>query len=253
VSPDHDLAANWRNGAAYAPLLLADRSVFAWEWLRRDPLYRRAAEGSVLRKWSPEAEKWGLVAFEAPDLSGAAARPVWSAAAHPAVLPVLARARAAYGDSFELERVSALSTMVAVPGRGEHLLISDGRRTIRLDVLAGTLAGGPVELRYLLNGLAAAEKPLLTLRRFLALARTSDFARSLHPREPRARRWVLMLRAWDAACAGADQREIAQWLLSRQAGEPRWRSLAPSVRSQVQRLVQGARLMARGGYRRLLG
>jgi hypothetical protein len=27
---------DWRDAAAYAPLLEADRSLFAWEWLRRD-------------------------------------------------------------------------------------------------------------------------------------------------------------------------------------------------------------------------
>jgi hypothetical protein len=252
VSQDHDLAADWRNAAAYAPLLDADRSVFAWEWLRRDPLYRKAAEGSAWRKWSPEAEKWGLVAFEAPDLFAPAARPVWSAAAHPGVLSVLARGRAADGDSFELERVAALSTIIAVSGRSEHLLISDGRRAVRLDVLAGSVNEGPAELRYLLSGLAAAEKPLLTLRRFLALARTGRFARSLHPREPRARRWVLMLRTWDAVRTGADQRQIAAELLSRTAAEPRWRSLAPSLRLQAQRLVHAARRMAAGAWRELL-
>ena len=252
MSPDENLAADWRNAAAYAPLLDADRSVFAWEWLRRDPLYRQAAEGTSCRTWSPLAERWGLVAFESASLPGPAARPVWSAAAYPPVLPVVASGPASAADTFDLEQLAALSTIVAVPGRGEHLLISDGRRTVRLDVLAGTLASGPVELRYLLNGLAAAEQPLLTLRRFLALARTGDFARSLHPREPRARRWVLMLRAWDAACAGADQRHTAEELLSRTAGEKRWRSLTPSLRSQAQRLVHAARRMAAGAWRDLL-
>jgi hypothetical protein len=119
-------------------------------------------------------------------------------------------------------------------------------------VLAGTLARGPTRLHYLLGGLASAEKPLLTLQRLLELARAGRFSRSLHPREPRARRWVLMLRAHDAIRAGTDQREIAQVLLNGVAGEPRWRSESPSLRSQAQRLVRGARLMARDGYRTLL-
>ena len=236
----------------YAPLLPGDRSVFAWEWLRRDPLYKKAAEGSAGREWSPEAERWGLVTFEAPGISALWARPLWSAAAHLPVLPVVARGSRPGGDCFDLERFAALSRLVAGDGR-EHLLISDGLRTIRIDVLAGTLSRGPTRLHYLLSGLASAEKPQLTLQRLIALARAGRFSRTLHPREPRARRWVLMLRAYDALRAGADQREIAQWLLSREAGEPRWRSLAPSVRSQVQRLVRGARLMACGGYRTLLG
>jgi hypothetical protein len=145
-----------------------------------------------------------------------------------------------------------MSTIVVIPDRGEHLLISDGLRSIRLDVLAGTLAQGPTTLRYLLSGLASVEKPLLTLRRLLTLARTGCFSRSLHPREARARRWVLMLRVYDALRVGTDQREIAQVLLSREAGEPRWRSRDPSLRSRAQRLVRGARRTAAGGHLELL-
>jgi hypothetical protein len=61
-----------------------------------------------------------------------------------------------------------------------------------------------------------------------------------------------MLRAADALAAGAGQREIAQLLLSEEAGEPRWRTRAPSLRSQAQRLVRAARRMESGSYRELL-
>jgi hypothetical protein len=63
----------------------------------------------------------------------------------------------------------------------------------------------------------------------------------------------MMIRAADALAAGAGQREIAEVLLSRSVGEPRWRGREPSIRSQAQRLVRSARLMAAGGYRSLLG
>jgi hypothetical protein len=61
------------------------------------------------------------------------------------------------------------------------------------------------------------------------------------------------LSQWDTLTAGADQREIAQELLSPTAGVPRWRSRESSVRSQAQRLVRSARGFAAGGYRALLG
>jgi hypothetical protein len=134
----------------------------------------------------------------------------------------------------------------------EHLLISDGIRTIRLDVWSGTLRSGPTVLHYLLSGVAAAEGSLLTLRRLIAFCRAGRFSRSLHPPEARARRWILMLRAHDAVAAGAGQRQIAEILLGSAAREARWRSEVPSLRSQAQRLVRSARLMAQGGYRQLL-
>ena len=127
-----------------------------------------------------------------------------------------------------------------------------GLRTIRIDAPAGTFGRGAVGLAYDLAGLASANPPLLTLRRLLALTSTGRFARSVHAREVRSKRWVLMLRACDALAAGADQRDIAEALLSRSAGGPRWRIREPSVRSRVQRLVRASRRMASGGYRGLL-
>jgi len=248
--------ADWQDAQAYAPLLEADRSIFAWEWLRRDPLYRAAAwtavEGPRAEDETPRPERWGLHEFERPDRAAPDARPVWCVDIHPYVLGAVAAGAKGPDDAFDLERFG-LTTRIATGAVGrEHLLISDGLRAIRIDVLAGTLSEGPVELRYLLAGLVSAERPVLTLRRLLALRRTGNFSRALHRPETRARRWLITLRTAAALAAGADQRGIAEVLLSRTAGEPRWRANASSVRSQVQRLVAGARQMTKGGYRRLL-
>ena len=250
-------APDWRDAAAYAPLLHADRSLFAWEWLRRDRGYRVAAERALgLRGCQDpiaqgEARHWGLHAFERPDVTVPDARPVWCAEIHPYVLGVEAGSVDG-GDLFDLGRFGPIATLVRAADGREHLLISDGLHAVRIDVLAGTIAAGGVEFRYRLAGLASAERPVLTLRRFLVLWRTARFYGSLHPKEARAWRWVLMLRAHDALTAGADQREIATVLLSAEAGEPRWRTCSPSVRSHVQRLVRGARRMASGEYLGLL-
>lgn len=249
-------AADWRDAAAYAPLLAADRSIFAWEWLRRDPGYRAAAERAIQRGGQADEqllpEHWGLHAFEPPYLAAPHARPVWRADVHPRVLEVHAEPVVDSADVFDLQRFSSVSKIVEAPDALEHLLISDGLRAIRIDVRAGSLTAGPARLRYRLAGFASAERPLLTLRRLLELGRTGHFSRSLHHRELRAKRWLLMLRVHDALASGADQRDIAAELLSSEAGEPRWRSRSPSVRSRVQRLVRNARLMASVGYLELL-
>jgi hypothetical protein len=192
------------------------------------------------------------VDFEPPELAVPDARPLWSEDADPYVLRVTRGGDAGAEDEFELNRFSAIATLVARED-SEHLLLCDGFRTLRLDGPPGTFGERPVCLRYMLEGVAAADRALMALRRFLALCRSGCLPRSLWRREPRARRWVLMLRTWDALTAGADQREIAGELLSRTAVAPRWRSREPSVRSQAQRLVRLARLFSAGGYRVLLG
>ena len=247
---------DWRDAAAYAPLLEADRSLFAWEWLRRDSDYRAAAGrcGALGGSASCEdhaAAAFGVVAFECPNRAVPNARPLWRSDVHPHVLIVERLKAGNSGDEFDFHWVADLATIVAGHG-GDHLLLSDGLRTVRLDGPCGSFSRGPACLRYQLEGLASAEPPLLALRRFLALCRMGHFARSLHAPEARARRWILMLRARDALAAGAGQREIAKVLLSSSAAQPRWRSSEPSLRSQAQRLVRSARVMAGGGYLALL-
>lgn len=255
---------NWRDDAAYRPLLDADRSLIAWEWLRRDPAYRLAATKAP-GGGNGGAERWGLHAFEPPERSIPDARPLWRSDVHAFVVAADAlpadldadgsrhrpRPEGAE-DLFDLSRFGPLARFVADRGGTEHLLLSDGLHMIRLDIASGTLSLGPVRLAYRLSGLASAEKPLLALRRLLALSGSGGFSRALHPRSARARRWVAMLRAHDALLAGAGQREIAALLLSGAAGERCWRTRSPSIRLQAQRLVRSARAMAAGAYLELL-
>lgn len=247
---------DWRNAAAYAPLLAADRSILAWEWLRRDPAYREAAVAGLFGEAGAVFKlpaKWGLHAFEPPGRAAPAARPLWMADVHPPVLTAAAEPPVLAADSFNLARLGPLVSTVDVASGPEHLLISDGLRAIRIDVVAGSVREGPVQLRFLIAGLKSAERPLLTLRRLLALCRSARFSPALHPPDRRAGRFVLMLRARDALAGGATQREIAATLLSAEATTERWRVSAPTLRARAQRLVRAARSMAAGGYRSLLG
>lgn len=260
MRPEKQPERDWRDAATYAPLLDADRSVFAWEWLRRDPAYEAAAldalegQGSVAGGSgpSPDPGQWGLHDFEHPHAGAPIARPMWRAEAWPYVLAVKAEKGGDVGDSFDLRRLRPLATLQGKAGENEHLLLSDGLRVIRLDVIDGSLQEGAVRLRYSLAGIASVAAPLLTLRRLIELWRRGRFSASLHRPEARAERWIMMLRAHDAIASGAGQREIAAELFNPVARAPGWRSEAPSVRSQVQRLVRSARLTARKSYRAFL-
>ncbi len=248
---------DWRDAAAYAPLLGADRSLFAWEWLRRDSRYgaaavRALAAGRDGARGEFGAGEFGLVAFEPPHLPIPRARPMWTAEKLPFVLQASAVGSRMHSDAFALNQVRRFATIASTPG-AERLLLSDGFRSIRIDVRGASLLSGPVRLKYELAGLASAKPELLTLRRFIALASNGEFSRSLHPPDPRAERHILLLRTWDALLAGEDQRTIAAELLSDRAAATRWRVKSPSLRSQVQRLVRNARSMAAAGFWELLG
>ena len=249
---------DWKDGAAYVPLLSAERACFAWEWLRRDREYREAALEALaggggpsrLRREQPEAGRWGLHELEDPRLAAPAARPVWRREAHPLVLVAEAERCVSGPEALDLADWGAIVTIVR--GACDHLLLSDGLRSLRLDVSGAGLETTPVRLHYRIAGFLAADAPLLVLRRLLALQRTGRFSRTLHPAEVRARRLILMLRAHDALASGARQREIAARLLNGEAAAQGWRLRSPYLRSRVQRLVRSAAAMAAGGWQSLL-
>lgn len=250
---------DWCEGEHYASLLRADPAAIAWEWLRRDSRYRIAASdaphlgrgsGPAVRPADPAAAPWGLHAFEHPSLPATMARPVWRRGWHSRVLVASAQGRGPPEDRFDLARFAAIATLVRDADGPEHLLLSDGEASLRLDVEAGSLLEGPVCLTYHLAGLAALRGPLEVLSALRRLGQSGRLDRAAA--RSRNRRHILLLRAHDALQAGASQREIATVLLSGEAALARWRSEAPSLRSRSQRLVKGARAMARGGYRALL-
>ena len=259
AATDRSFAPDWRDAQGYAALLRAEPVAIAWEWLRRDPAYRAAAAGTRHRDMAadfaavprdPAAGPWGLHAFEDPALPAPVARPVWHRAAYARVLTADAQAGGAAPDRFDLARFAAIATVLRGPAGFEHLLLSDGASSLRLDIVSGSLLAGPVCLSYRLAGLAAVRGPLDALGALIRLCHSGCLARP--QARDRNRRLVLLLRAWDALQSGASQREVAAALLSGEAAARRWRSEAPSLRSRAQRLARGARAMARGGYRVLL-
>ncbi|MGC4252801.1 MAG: DUF6499 domain-containing protein [Sphingobium sp.] len=62
---------DWRNRACYRPLLTLDRSGWAWEFLRRNPDYRRAVQDLP----KPEYERWLMPSLSL--ISAAGVPPDW--------------------------------------------------------------------------------------------------------------------------------------------------------------------------------
>lgn len=251
---------DWRDPSRYANLQGLGHSGFAWEWLRRQSDYRAAAvaaghrgtrgDSDILLEDSTAA-RWGLHAFEDPAVHAPVARPVWRSERFSLVLSATATRAREHRDAFILDRLQSLSTIVCAP-RTQHLLLSDGNRSVRLDIDGAQIARGAVRLEYHLSGLEQIAAPLLVLRQFAALATSGRFASNLHAAAPRPRRMILLLRAFDALSSGANQRSIATHLVSPAACQRHWRIRSPSIRSQVQRLVRSARMMAAGGFWTLL-
>jgi hypothetical protein len=194
----------------------------------------------------------GFTFAEDPKLPAPAARLIWAYQVNRAVVRVEAMAASPAGpDSFDLAHFAGMVS-IAMTQNGEVVALSDGYQRIRLDVVSGSLLDGPVRLHYHLSGFCDLDVKLLTLRRLAALCRRGRFSSTLHPREPRAPRWIAALRAHDAIAEGASQREIAATLFGEAWVSEDWRRDSDSLRLRTQRLVRSARTMVAGGYLRLL-
>tara|TARA_R100000322_G_scaffold11790_1_gene7301 strand:+ start:245 stop:772 length:528 start_codon:yes stop_codon:yes gene_type:complete len=152
-------------------------------------------------------------------------------------------------DAFDIRCFASLATVLCCGG-SEHVLFSDGLRHLQLMVTAGSVLDGPVCFRYLLSGLRHTEAKVPALQRLCGLCRLGRLPRGLFPPERRAKRWAMMLRAWDGEIAGASRRQVAAAIFGETAAHELWES---GYRSRMQRLVREAEEMISGGYLRLLG
>ncbi|PKQ00375.1 MAG: hypothetical protein CVT74_04145 [Alphaproteobacteria bacterium HGW-Alphaproteobacteria-13] len=248
-------SADWREPAHYNPLLNGDRHYWAGEWLRRNPAFladlREARcsppdeSGHILCDQDCRLARWGVRCCR---IDGEAVF-FWLPECNPLVLQVEAKPHVDPGSTFDC-RQCPLFRAVVRGDDGQHLLFSDGTRHLQLAVIEGDALTGPALLSCTLCGLKDFETKPLPLQRLCRLARSGRLLKSLYPPERRARRWTLMLRAFDGAVFGASQRDIAAVLFGDRAVREDWE--AGFLRTRIQRLLSGARTMVRGGYRRLL-
>lgn len=160
---------------------------------------------------------------------------MWSAAADPRVL--VARVRT--GNGLETGRrfdACAMNARILSSAQGEHVALTRGGETVRLDVVEGTVRCGPVALCFELTDDDALPAQLEAIRAFRSPAGPPRSKSKLV-------RGLVSLHAHDAREAGASLREIAELLLGpgEWPGDGEWR------KSQARRLVvDGQRLCLRG-------
>ncbi|WP_454882586.1 DNA -binding domain-containing protein [Sphingomonas oryzagri] len=233
---------DWRIADHYAALARAERKTLAWEWLRRTNAYNhRWIEFRDGHGDHRAAREFGLETFEDPALPTPDARPVWRAEIDGSV--VIAEVRAGSADALDeidlLEWRPFVSIVIDV-NQDEHILLWDGARSLRIDIIGGTLIGCPALPVYRVEGLSKARLRARALDELITLKTTGRFGK-LAPSSRILSRWILELRAADALRANASQHEIAQHFFGASVPERNWRSASASFRLRTQRLVRQAR------------
>lgn len=160
---------------------------------------------------------------------------MWSAAVDPCVLAVRAvqPADAAGGRLFDPLK---FDVRMVQRSRCEHLLIVCNGEVIRLDVIEGTTAAGPVALRFDLPDDDCVEGRIAAIRTFRTMTPTGRVHQRTADR-------LIALQAVDAHDGGASLRELADILL----GPGDWPGDGEHRKSYVRRLlVSGSRMIALG-------
>jgi hypothetical protein len=234
--------SGWQRGERYDYLASVERSIFAWEWLRRTPDYRRAwaqSRGELIAGQTRLAARFGLLKLIAPSLSGAEARPIWAETVDPRVLHAVPGEAIAQADRINLWQLRRWAAAIVIDDL-EHWRFGDQRFSIRIDLRCGTLLGGEAALAFRLDGLARLAPKVAALDLLVRLAGRPDAPPAV-PAERRAARWIAELRVADALAAGARQQEMARVLLGPAVLRDGWREAGEIHRLRIQRLVRSAR------------
>jgi len=179
---------------------------------------------------------------------------LWRAEVDAAVVPVRAGpAEPGDPDAFALDTLRTASTVARGQGGQEYLVLSDGWRRLRLDVIEGTLGeDGFVRFDYRLSGFQNLEPRLRTLHRLAGLRRDGRFDARQFPVAAGMPRRLEALRVADGLRAGASYREIAEAVFGEARVRADWRTRSDYLLSRIRRRAGEARQMLAGGYRALM-
>ncbi len=253
----------WHDVAEYRYLEGASRSQFAWEWLRRDPDYRKLIP-SIRSRTSPDLtiiesapdishDRWGCLFIEDPHVAVPDIPMLWDSVLDASVLRVEACAAALdQSNIFDLDQCASKVAFGQGRDGDEHCLLYEGRNHIHLHVLDGTLLDGPVQLRFDIGWSGVFEPAISTLRRFLDLCRLGEIFPDRPVSNRMRHRTISMLRVHDALVQRASIRDVGITLFGLARIEAEWRDPGESLKSQCRRLITSARAMANGGYKDLL-
>ena len=247
---------NSREGQRRNPYRFASgfiRSFWAWEYLRRNPLYHAAYMKFHTKPGTAEAAKWSLARFEDPAFDGRVADVFWQRQACRQVLPLTASPQRVVGEGhyFSLDGLRCRVNIYR-DGDATHILFSESGRSLQLEI------SGASDLKNSVLFTSALPAPKLRAARLLAVRRLSDLMThrclrpSLYPPERRSARLTRVLQALDGSLAGTSHRDIGIALFGEARIDRDWHHPHNYLRDHVRRAIAYGRNLMEGGYRRLL-
>ena len=243
-------SAGWRSPAPYLYALHLDDPELAWEYLRRNPDYRRDWDSGL--DHLPDDDRparWGLRLLEDPRRDAREAEPAWR--------PEIYRAVLIQPDA-DPPQDALPFRFWSIPGRkslvhdGKRLILTSQQagRTLRMNLAPDLEDGQPHAYAVRAgNDLKTAQR---VTEAWLALGSAPLTAVTSGRPDRIAVMHMRIMQALDGAAAGASQRDIANAIFGVDQMSDRWHA-DDALRAQVRHLLRRGKALMQGGYRDLLG
>jgi len=243
-------AAHWHPSAAYLYVLHLDGPALAWEYLRRNPEYRRLWQRHR-RRPQYEAHRWCLRLLEDPTRDARDAHPDW--------FPDPSSVVHVYPDADPTDD-ALLFQLWRIPGRKQ--LMHDGKRLVlttqlidrKLRMAISPALEDGMAYAYAVRAGCQLRERWRAIEADLAMldaASAHHIAIALDRPGRTAMLHMRTLQALDGTLAGASQRGVAEVLFGISAVAERWYDDS-DLRAQVRRLIRRGQTLMDGGYQRLL-
>ena len=241
----------WRASAAYLYVLPLDGPSLAWEYMRRNPDYRRDwARYSHGRE--SIAKRWQLESLEDPSMDARVVQPLWRPESNLLVhLTTDAGNDAGEAARFSLWAIAGRKTLVH-DGRRLVLFVFTADRVLRIAIAANLSdgdtfayvvpAGATTQDRWNAVGAVRAVLEGLPTPKTSTVSIRPDRVALAHMRS---------LQALDGVLAGASQREIASVVFGPSRVHESW-CADGGLRAQTRHLIRRGRAFMNGGYARLV-
>jgi hypothetical protein len=258
VATDED----WRDPKNYDWMTALPRTAWAWEFLRRNPQYRKAYAAHLAdtdsqgRHLHRSALPWGLLRMEDPALDVRTADVLWQMKVCREVLPLAAsimRPGTAVA-TLRLDDLKCRTTLYnyGVEQRKEVLFAQEGR-ALQLTVFGEVPLEEALLLTPALPVLPHAKSRLLAVRRLADLVKHGWLRPALYKRERQNSRLARVAQALDGWLAQAPQRAIGDALFASDRIARDWSDPRNHLRDHVRRAISYGRSLMAGKYRRFLG
>jgi hypothetical protein len=233
---------------AYEWMLQLSAEGWAWEFLRRNPSYRRhyiACRKADQVAASRAAHRWGLLQFADPDEDARSAIVFWNPAKNQSVLPLVI---AGEGRNCLAGAQCKVSVLELAWSDQRHVLCSSGGRFLQL-AIAGE--GDLNHVRYMMDGLPerSGDPKLMALRRLADLTQHKRLRPELYGRQKRGPRLSRIAEVLDIHANNPAHRSIGRAVFGNERADQEWDNL----RDHVRRTLAAGRKLMQGGYLEFLG